>query len=218
MSVTLSTGLSDTSRELGETVTNNTSSRVSSYNDAVQTFFNEKKWPFARKSDATQTTTSGTQTYTIPMSDWRAPGGIYKIKVGSTTHLPIDEEDKERAENNGGAFFYLNELDTQVTFLKDITTTGTTITYYYYAVPTRITDTTSGVFALLPDRCRKVVAYLTASFVLRGRHMNGEANDRFKLYQLEVKNMSLQQSERNTNHPRTFGHYLKHLGWRRTYP
>lgn len=216
MSVTLTTGLADLSRELGETTTNTTTDRINHYNDAVVALFNAKKWPFALKKDTTQTTTSGTNTYTIPVSDWRTPGGIKYIMLGSTVYKPIDWEEREEDKFDGGEYFYINPEGTQITFLKDVTTTGTTITYYYFAIATR--QVAGGTFSLLPDRYRKAVAYLAASFVLRGRHMNGEANDRFKLYQLEIQDASLQQSERTSNLPRSFGHYLKFRGFARRYP
>lgn len=218
MAVLLSLGLADLSRELGETTTDTSTTRVNNYNDAVVQFFNEKKWPFSLKKDTTLVTIASTQTYTIPMTDWRAPGGIKYIKIGSTDYKPIEYEDRDNSSFDQGQYFYVNPENTQITFLKDITTAGTTITIYYYAIATRQTDTATGSFALLPDRYRRTVAYLAANFVLRGRHMNGEANDRLKLYRQDVQNASLQQSERTTNLPKTFGMFTKFTRWGRRYP
>lgn len=218
MAVLLSTGLSDLSRELGETTTDTSTPRVNHYNDAVMQFFNERKWPFAVKKDTSLVTIADTETYNIPMTDWRTPGGVKLIQIGSTDYKPIEYDDRANSNYNQGNYFYINPENTTITFLKDITTAGTTITIYYYAIPTRQTDTSTGTFALLPDRYRKTVAYLAANFVLRGRHMNGEANDRLKLYTRDVQNASLQQSERTTNLPRTFGMFTKWAGFKRRYP
>lgn len=217
MSVTLINGLADLSRELGETTTKSTADRVAAYNDAVQEFFNEKKWPFARKKDSTLTTLADTLIYSIPMTDWREPGGIYKVVINGTTYTPIEKEDKEKAEYTSGNYFYLNELNTTITFMTQ-PTAGYTIDIYYYAVPVRQTDTVSGSFALLSDRYRKAVACLAAAFVYWNRHMNTDANNKFELYKLLSGNAGFNQSERTTNLPRSFGHYLKYRGYRRTYP
>ena len=105
MSVTLTNGLLDLSSELGETTTNTTTPRVNSYNDAVVQFFNEKKWPFSLKTDTTTTTTSGTQTYNLPMTDLRLPGGIKLVQIGSTDYLPIEYEDRNKSNFDNGSYF-----------------------------------------------------------------------------------------------------------------
>ena len=217
MSVTLVDGLADLSRELGESSTDTSTKRINYYNDAVQRFFNERKWPFALISDISQTSVSGTQTYKVP-SDCRKPGGIKYIQYDDAEYKPVPYHERDNDKYDGGNWFYYSPDFSTFTFLKDITDDGKTITIWYYAVPERQTDTSTGEFTLLPDRYRQAVAFLAAAFVLWGRHMNTDANNKYSLYVQQIKDITLQQSERPNNLPRTFGHYLKHVNWRRKYP
>lgn len=217
MSVSLINGLEDLSRELGEVSVGTSSLRIGSYNDAVQEFFNERKWSFAIKKDTSLTTQAGVQSYNVPI-DLRRPGGIKRILVGNAECLPIEWEDRNTMSGSNRNLFYLEPENNQFTFLREISSSGEPITIYYYAVPTRITDVGLGVFELLPDNLRKVVAYLAAAYVLWGRKMNADGNNKLLLYQRGVQNATLQQSERTTNLPKTFGNYLGRSGFRRVYP
>ncbi|MCL4387312.1 hypothetical protein M1307_02870, partial [Patescibacteria group bacterium] len=110
MSVLLSDGLSDLSKELGETTTNTSSRRVEHYGDAVIEFFNARKWPFAIKKDNTHLSTlAATLVYAIPaeiLADMRSPGGIKEIYIGTETdpYLSIEFDERNNPVYDGGKY------------------------------------------------------------------------------------------------------------------
>ncbi|OGI28081.1 MAG: hypothetical protein A2184_01070 [Candidatus Moranbacteria bacterium RIFOXYA1_FULL_44_7] len=219
MAISLTNGLSDTSRELGETVTKQTTRRIESYNDAIQDFANDSKWPFLVKKDESLTTISGQNNYSLAgITDIRKPGGIKLITIGTTDYSPIDYTDRNDDRYDGGKYFYLDPDDGQFTFMTDITTTGTTITIWYYYIPARITSVTAVETFPIPDRYRKVIAVLAGAYVQWSRYLEAQGNRLYNLYTKLVRNVGLQQSERNSNHPRKLQHFLQHKGFQRTYP
>lgn len=219
MAITLTQGLSDLSKELNETNVNTAQARISHYNDAVIEFFGERKWPFAIKKDNTLTTSSGDQAYSIThLTDMRGPGGIKEVFITETgkPFTPIDYGDRHNDAYSGKSYFYEDPEQGTITFTNDITTDGDPITIYYYHIPARIESTASLSTFPIPDRYRKAVATLAASFVQRSRYLEGPANSLFNLYERMIGKITLQQSERTSNGPRKFPTFLQWRGFRRT--
>lgn len=220
--VDLTTGLSDLSKELGETNTNTNTRRIQHYNDAVIDFFNERKWPFAIKKNSTLLTTSGAQDYAIPaavLADWRAPGGIKEITIGdgNTPILPIAWEDRGNSAYSNGNFFYLDPEETRIYFKEEVTA-GEAVNIYYYHIPARIEDIEDEDEFPVPDRYRKAVALLAGAYVQWSRYLEQQGNRLYNLYTKQVKNITGQQAERNQFAPRRLPHFLAHRGFRRRYP
>lgn len=224
MAVLLNTGLSDLSKELGETTVNQTTNRIKHYNDAVIDFFKRKKWNFALKRYTGLTTTNGTQRYSLAgITNMRDPGGIKEIFIGTDSSsnpawLPINYEDRFDAGYIGRKYFYIDEETNEVVFLGDITTTGDTITIRYWHIPARIEDINDATGFPLPDRFRKEVALAAAAFVQWARYLGSEGNAKWTLYERMVANAEEQQNERNRGNIRRLGNPLSFLGFRRTYP
>jgi hypothetical protein len=222
MSVLVSTGLSDLSKELGETTTNSTARRVGHYGDAVVEFANAHKWPFLVKKSTTLVTIANTKVYAIPagvLAEMRKPGGIKAIYVGSgvDAFLPIDYDQRGAASLQGKQFFYLDLEETSIGFIKDLGAAGQTITLYYYYIPARITDTADVVGYPIPERYRKIVATLAAAYVQWSRYLESQGNRLFNVYQRMLGEVSGQQAERNTGKPKRLQHPLEYRGFRRTY-
>lgn len=224
MAVLLNTGLSDLSKELGETTVNQTTNRIKHYNDAVIDFFKRKKWNFALKRYTGLTTTNGTQRYSLAgITNMRDPGGIKEIFIGtdSSSNLPwtpVNYEDRFAAGYVGQKYFYIDEETNEVVFLGDITTTGDTITIRYWHIPARIEDINDATGFPLPDRFRKEVALAAAAFVQWARYLGSEGNAKWTLYERMVSNAEEQQNERNRGNIRRLANPLAFLGFRRTYP
>lgn len=219
MGVSLTNGLSDLSKELGETNTNTTTRRIQHYNDAVIDFFNEKKFPFAVKKNIALTMGASNTLDITDISDMRQPGGIKEITISGYTKSfkPINYEDRNDYRYTGGQFFYIEPDQVTVKFTSDIDS-GTAVTIYYYHIPARITDLESADTFPLPDRYRKVVATLAAAYVQWGRYLETQGNRLYNLYQKMVTGVEGQQAERVSGNPRNFGHYMKRIGFRRRYP
>jgi len=220
--ITLTNGLSDLSKELGETVSNVTTRRIGHYNDAVIEFSNEKKWEFLIKEDTSLSTVVGTQGYAMPatvLADWRAPGGIKEITLGDSTIpiIPIDWELRGDPRYDDKHCFYLNPEQTMIYFKEPISVVSVVHIHYYY-VPARVESTESAVTFPIPDRYRKTVAMLAAAYVQWSRYLEQQGNRLYNLYAKSIGKISNQQSERNKNNPRRFQHYLQHIGFRRQYP
>lgn len=218
--INLSDGLSDLSRELGESTTNTTSRRVEHYGDAVVAFANEKKWPFLRKKSTDLTTAANTTSYDIPagMSDARWPGAIDQIYIGTDEdpYLPIDYDKRGDPAYTDGKYFYVDPEFTQITFLTD-QTAGQTIAIHYFYIPARTSDTTNGTYPI-PDRYRKPIATLAAAFTQWSRYLEAQGNRLFNVYQRQLSGVVDQQNETISKKPKTLVHYLQYLGFRRTYP
>ena len=86
MSHTLTVGLTDLSRELGETTVQTGPTRIRAYNDAIIDFANEKKWPFLVKESVALATQVGVKAYSLTgISDMRFPGPVKEIYLGDDT-------------------------------------------------------------------------------------------------------------------------------------
>lgn len=220
MAHTLQTGLSDLSKELGETTVNTGGIRIRAYNDAVIDFANEKKWPFLVKENALLSTQVGVNDYSLSsISDMRFPGPIKEIYLGDDTEpfLPIDWDERNNSKYVDGKFFYIDPSDGTLTFKGDITDVKVIHIWYYY-IPSRIEDAGSvGTFPI-PDRYRKAVATLAAAYVQWSRYLDAQGNRLFNIYERMVGKITDQQSERNKYQPRKFPHYLQWRGYRRRYP
>lgn len=222
MSHTLNVGLSDLSKELGETTVNSTDPRIRAYNDAAIDFFNEKKWPFGVKENAALSTSIGDNSYSLSsITDMRFPGPIKEIYLGSDTtpYIPIDWEDRNNADVQDGKFFYLtpDESDNNIHFLGDITAVQVMHIWYYF-IPTRIEDIDSVSTFPIPDRYRKTVATLAAAYVQWSRYLDSQGNRLFNVYERMVGRATNNQAERNRRQPRKLVHFLKNIGFKRTYP
>lgn len=219
--ILLTTGLSDLSKELGETTTNTTARRIGHYGDAVVEFANAKKWPFLIKKDITLTTLANTKTYTIPegvLADWRSPGGIKEIYIGSSTTPVLPMEYVNRSIAGNELQFYLDPEETQITFTKDLGAAGQVITIHYYYIPLRITDLEDEDGYPIPERYRKIVATLAGAYVQWSRYLESQGNRLFNVYQRMLGEVSGQQSERNSGAPKNLPHPLAYRGFKRTYP
>lgn len=219
---TLQTGLGDLSRELNENSTNTGTKRIGNYNDAVIEFFNEKRWPFAVKTNTALTTTQGLQTYDISaITDMRWPGPIKEIFFGDDTAAnsgfkPVDYENRHDGDVANGSFFYVDESTGELTFLKEVAEGGKTISIRYWFTPARV-ETLEGII-LVPERYRTAVALLAASKAQGSRYLSGEAARLYNLYIRQLNSIQYQQSERSRNGNRRFPHPLRRAGFRRTYP
>lgn len=223
MAITLIQGLGDISKELGESTTNQTNNRITTFNDAVQWFFGERKWPFAIKKDASMTTLAGIKEYTIPASIkdiLRSPGGIKEITVGTSKPFkPIDWEDRFVDQYSGKRYFYLDPEEIKIYFKTDLGAAGQAIAVYLWHIPKRIIDPadTTNTFPV-PDRYRKPLGTLGAAYVQWSRYLESAGNRLFNLYQKMISSMSSQQTERHRNKPMSFKHFLHYRGFRRKYP
>lgn len=220
MAVLLSDGLTDLSRELGESQTNQTSPRIKSYNDAVVEFANEKKWLFLIKKNETLLTIASTTTYNIPaaiLADWRSPGAIKAIYIGASEFKPIDWEDRNSDEYDEENVFYIDPEETQITFKKDLGNAGQTITIHYYYIPARTEDLTTGSFPI-PDRYRKPIAVLAAAFVQWSRYLTAQGNRLYNYYTILVGKIRRNQNETHRFKTKKLQHYLQYRGYKRTYP
>lgn len=217
--ITLTEGLADTSKELGETTTNVTARRVQHYNDAVIDFANERKWPFLVKENTDMVTAAGDQDYTIDadiLADIRMPGGIKEITIGDSTESikPIDWERRGDPRFDNGNYFYLNPENTTIYFKKAIDTAGQVIHVHYYYIPARTEDqTTPGTFPI-PSRYRKALGLLSASNAQFSRYLEQQGNRLYNMYVRQIKSITQQQSERNQYQPRSLPHYLQYRGHR----
>ena len=216
MSITLTEGLSDTSKELGETTTNTSVRRIQHFNDSVVDFANERKWPFLVKENTDMLTVTNDQDYAIDadiLADIRFPGGIKEITIGASTVpiKPINWEDRGDPRFATGNWFYMNPEQDTLYFTQDIDTTGDVIHVHYYYIPARIEDTTSENTFPIPSRYRKALGLLSASNVQFSRYLEAQGNRLFNMYVKQVKSIAQQQSEQPAHKPRTLPHFL---AWR----
>ena len=217
----LTTGLSDQSKELGETTVVSTPIRIRTYNDAVVDFANERKWPFLVKENAAKSTIVGVNTIDISdITDMRWPGPIKEILLGSETeaYLPINWEDRNDIRYSSGKYFYISPDEATLTLKGDLMTEILVVHIWYYYIPVRIEDTTSATTFPIPDRYRKAVAILGAAYVQWSRYLDVQGNRLFNIYEKMIGKITDQQSERSDRNPKRLQHYLQFIGFRRTYP
>lgn len=216
MPITLLEGLSDTSKELGETTTNSTTRRIQHYGDAVIDFANERKWKFLLKKNTDMSSVVGTQSYAIHaniLADWRTPGAIKEITIGDSTDAikPIDWEDRGDPRFDNGNYFYINPEETTIYFKKAIDQAATINVYYFY-IPARTDDLeTPGTYPI-PSRYRKAIGLLAASNVQFARYLDQQGSRLFNLYTKQLKSIVQQQSEQHTFKPRSLPHFLQYRG------
>lgn len=220
MSVTLTQGLSDLSRSLGESTVNQTTQRIGHYNDAIIEFFNERKWPFAVKLNSDLSSAAGDLDYDISsIEDRRLPGAVKEVTLGALDGVftPINWADRFDSRYDSGKYIY--EDPTQDTlYFKSDPGGAYAINIYYYHIPARIEDTASVLTFPLPTRYRKAVALLGAAHVQYSRYLTADGDKKMRLYKDLLQMITDQQSERNTGNPRKFGNPMRRWGFRRTYP
>lgn len=222
MSHTLTTGLTDTARELGESAAsiNTGAVRIRAYNDAVLLFAIHKKWPFLIKSNATISTVVGTNSYSLStITDMRHPGALFEVYLGTETtpYIPIEWKKRNNDEYAGGKYCYLTPDNANLVFKGDITSVKT-ITIWYYYLPARIDDSTSNATFPIPDAFRKALATLAASFVQYSRYLDAQGNRLFNMYEKMLGTIEYQQAERSSGNKLKIDHPLKRFGFRRVYP
>lgn len=223
MANTLTTGLSDLSSELGESNTNTTTRRIKAYNDAVQDFANERKWPFLTKRAVLTTTQSGVQYYSLSsLTDRRMPGDIKEVFIGDDSSdnrfQPIKYEERHDPLYDGQKVFWVDDELDRIYFKKDIATAGDNIVLRYWYVPARIEDTASQSTFPIPDRFRKTVAILAAAYVQYSRYLDQQGNRLMNLYNDRIGKTTYQQSENHRGGKKKLQHYLQYRGFRRRYP
>ena len=224
MSVKLTDGLADLSKELGETSANTTTNRIRHYNDAVLAFFTEKKWPFGTKKNSTLVTVVGQVRYSLAtITDIRLPGGIKELQIGDDTadnpaYIPINYTQRHMPQFQGQRYFYLDEETNEIVLLNAPITAGLALNIRYYYVPERIEDTSSTEEFQVPDQFRKIVATLAAAYVQWSRYLDAQGNRLYNMYERLLVKTETQQAERNNMNPRKFEHPLRWRGFRRTYP
>lgn len=224
MSIKLIDGLSDLSKELGETSANTTTNRIRHYNDAMLAFFTERKWPFGTKKNDSLTTVANQARYSLSgITDIRQPGGIKEIQIGdddsdNTPYVPIDYEQRHMPQFQGQKYFYIDAETNEVAFVSVPTETGLKINIRYYFIPARIEDINSSDEFPCPDQFRKVVATLAAAYVQWARYLDAQGNRLYNMYERLLGKTETQQSERNRMNPRKFEHPMRWRGFRRTYP
>ena len=197
--ITISNGLSDLSKELGESTTNTSQRRIQSYNDAIQEFANERKWPFLVKPNTALTTGVGTAGTAIPITsitDIRMPGGIKEITVAgeNDTFLPVNYEDRNQV--SGRNRFYITPDEQNLKFTKDMGA-NLAISMWYYYVPARIEETTDVVGFPIPSRYRKAIGTLAAAFVQWSRYLDGQGNRLLNVYGRLLAKIETNQAEHN---------------------
>lgn len=219
MSYTLQTGLDDLSAVLNENTTVTSNSRKTHYNEAVQEFCRKRKWQFLIKSSS-DTTEQDVADYDLP-SDIREPGGLIEVLVGSQEYRPIEWnqrlESKYTQDWTSGYWYALYpEYDNrQIKFIPTPDADGDTITMRHFFTPTRLTTLTDNFY--LPDYVRRPIALLGAEYVSRAKRQHATANNFRALYDNAVEEIVRMQSERPTKLQRVFGHYLKHINYKRKY-
>lgn len=219
---TLSDGLSDTAKELGESsATINTGAvRIRAYNDAVIQFAMDGKWKFLIKKNVSLTTIANTNSYSLTgITDMRFPGPIFEVYLGSETtpYLPINWEDRNNEEYKDGKYCYIDPDDSHINFIGTITG-GLTITIWYFYLPTRIEDATSASLYPIPSQFRKIIATLAASNIQYSRYLDAQGNRLFNMYEKLLNKVSYQQAERSRGNKKIIKHPLKNFGFRRIYP
>lgn len=214
--ITLSEGLQDQSKELGESTTNTTARRIAHYNDAVQEFANERKWPFLVKTNVALNTGAGNVAISITsITDMRMPGGIKELSIADEADpfLPVDFEN--RLTVSGRNRFYITPDEQSIKFTKDVTASQV-ITLWYYYIPARTEDTTAGEFPI-PARYRKAIGTLGAAFIQWSRYLDGQGNRLLNVYNRLLAKIENNQAERNEGTPRRIPNFMQWRGPMRTY-
>lgn len=215
--ITLSEGLQDQSKELGESTTNTTARRIAHYNDAVQEFANERKWPFLVKTNVALNTGAGNVAISITsITDMRMPGGIKELSIADEADpfLPVDFEN--RLTVSGRNRFYITPDEQSIKFTKDVTASQV-ITLWYYYIPARIEDVADVVGFPIPARYRKAIGTLGAAFIQWSRYLDGQGNRLLNVYNRLLAKIENNQSERNEGTPRRIPNFMQWRGPMRTY-
>lgn len=215
--ITLTQGLTDLSKELGESTTNTSARRIQHYNDAIQEFANERKWKFLVKFNDDLTTgvgTAGTAIDITGITDMRMPGGIKEITVAGEDDpfLPVNYD--KRNQVTGRNRFYITPDEQTLKFTKDLAASQVISMWYYY-IPERIEDTASVSSFPIPARYRKALGTLGACFVQWSRYLDGQGNRLLNVYNRLVEKIEANQSETNDGVPPTMPNPASRMPLRR---
>lgn len=215
--ITLSEGLQDTSKELGESTTNTSIRRIQAFNDAVQEFANERKWKFLVKKNVSLTTGDGNSEIDITgITDMRMPGGIKEITVAGETDpfKPVNYEDRLTVANRNR--FYITPDEQAIKFTKEMNASQV-ITMWYYYIPERIEDTASVSTFPIPSRYRKAIGTLSAAFVQWSRYLDTQGNRLLNVYNRLLTKIEQNQSEHNEGTPQRIQNPMAWRGQIRRY-
>lgn len=214
--ITLTQGLADLSKELGESVTNTDQRRIQHYNDAIQEFGNEKKWPFLVKKNIALNTGTGKQPIDITsMEDMRMPGGIKEISIaGSKPILPVFFEDRFEYRNKN--HFYITPDEQSIEFTKEVSPNQSMLIWHWY-VPSRITSTQDEGSFPIPQRYRKAIGTLAAAFVQYSRYLDNQGSRLLNVYGRLLDKVEQNQSEKNAGTPRRIPNTMTFRGPMRQY-
>lgn len=215
--ITLSQGLADLSKELGESTTNTSTRRIQHYNDAVQEFANERKLTFLVKQNTSLDTGDGNSAIDITgITDMRMPGGIKEITVTGydDPFLPVPYEDRtvESTKNR----FYITPDEQSLKFTKELNASAALSMWYWY-IPDRIEDTASEDTFPIPSRYRKALGTLGAAFVQYSRYLDGPGSRLINFYNALIEKIELNQSEKHYGTPRQIKNPMSWRGPLRQY-
>lgn len=216
--ITLVQGLTDLSKELGEATTNTSARRIQHYNDAVQEFANERKWPFLVKQNSALTTGSGTGPVSIvSIEDMRMPGGIKELTIAdeSEPFLPISYEDRLiQADRNR---FYITPDEQNIKFTKEVEP-NKAINLWYWYIPERIEAIESDDEFPIPARYRKILGVLAGAFVQYSRYLDNQGGRMINYYQRLLAKAETNQAETNSGTPKRLENPMSWRGQFRKYP
>jgi hypothetical protein len=215
--ISLSQGLQDISKELGESTTNTSTRRIQAYNDAVVDLSNGRKYSFLVKKDVTLDTGDGLSEIDIStLTDLRMPGGFKEITVDGEDDpfKPVDYEN--RLVNSGKNLFYVLPDEQSIKFTKELEA-NKTLTIWHWYIPERIEDTTSIDQFPIPARYRKALGTLGACYVQWSRYLEKQGNRLYNIYQRLLETIDNNQAERSEGTPRRLPSYPQWRGQFRRY-
>lgn len=216
--ITLVQGLADLSKELGEATTNTSARRIQHYNDAIQEFANERKWPFLVKENTALVTAANNGYVDITdIEDIRMPGGIQEITIAGEDEpfLPIEYKDRQQvAERNR---FYITPDEQNIKFTKDLAA-GLAIDLWYWYIPERIEETASDDAFPVPQRYRKAIGTLAGAFVQYSRYLDNQGGRMINFYQRLLAKAENNQAESNSGTPKRIPNPMAWRGQFRKYP
>lgn len=155
-------------------------------NQGIKQWAARADWPSLAATDSTQTTTAGTQEYSLP-SDFKRMIGVRVQGSGSTAETDSTEYSFIRYEDKNvsteGNYYYINPVNDTIGLIPEPDVTGYTIHQKYYQIPADISAATDE--PPFPANYHELVVFFALSRYWEG----GDEFDKKVHYSIEFENM-----------------------------
>lgn len=217
MGLTLNNVCQAVSDELFESSLDSSSGRIRKINRGVLRATLDGRWKWRRTKD-TITTVVDKAAYSLP-SSFDYPGGMYEVWDGNTQIFPDDYDNlnsKDWAGIKNLEYYAISPYKEEI-ILYPTPSSVEDITLIHYAIPPKITSTSSEWSPSIPRKFLRLVVLATKYLIHRGKRQRNDARNTILEYKEVLKEMRTRNAGKSKGNQNRIEKAFSFLGFNRSY-